>query len=221
MVSERRARPPAIRVAIVDDFKLVIEGLAAHLSNPRFRISVVIQASSWGELISHPEFPPDVTVLDLNLNDGINPTTRIKALRAAGSEVVVISRHAGPASIARAMEAGALGYVSKTESIAELVTAITTTALGRRHLTEPLAAALERISTPSNPGLGQREHHAIALYATGRSIKDVAAAMQTTDETVKSYIKRARRKYRDAGIELGTRVLLRNHGIREGWLDPD
>jgi hypothetical protein len=45
--------------------------------------------------------------------------------------------------------------------------------------------------------------------------------MATTEETVKSYIKRARRKYRDVGVELGTRALLRNHGIREGWLDPD
>ena len=83
------------------------------------------------------------------------------------------------------------------------------------------ARLVAKITTPSNPGLGQREHYAIALYATGRSIKEVAAEMQTTDETVKSYIKRARRKYRETGVELGTRALLRSHGIREGWLDPD
>ena len=59
------------------------------------------------------------------------------------------------------------------------------------------------------------------LYAGGRSIKEVALAMSTTEETVKSYIKRARRKYRQVGIDVGTRVLLRRHGIREGWIAPE
>ena len=221
MTSERRKRPPAVRVAIVDDFKLVIEGLGTHLSANRFGVSVVIQATSWAALVDDPQFPAEVTVLDLSLNDGIHITTKIQALRAAGSEVVVMSRHADAASVSRVMQAGALGFVPKTDGIAELVAAIKDAAAGRRHLREPLATAVEKISTPSSPGLGQREHHAIALYATGRSIKEVAAEMQTTDETVKSYIKRARRKYRESGVELGTRALLRSHGIREGWLDPD
>ena len=45
--------------------------------------------------------------------------------------------------------------------------------------------------------------------------------METTEETVKSYIKRARRKYREVGIDIGTRILLRRHGLREGWLTSD
>lgn len=221
MTHERTARPPAIRVAIVDDFKLVIDGLGSHLSSSRLGISVVILARSWAELVSDPQFPAEVTVLDLSLNDGIHITTKIQALRAAGSEVVVMSRHSDAASVSRVMQAGALGFVPKTDGVSELVKAIRAAAAGRRHLDEPLAAAVKRIDTPSTPGLGQREHRAIALYATGRSIKEVAAEMQTTVETVKSYIKRARRKYREAGVELGTRALLRQHGIREGWLEPD
>ena len=59
------------------------------------------------------------------------------------------------------------------------------------------------------------------LYASGRSIREVAAEMGTTEETIKSYIKRARRKYRTAGIDLGTRVLLRRHGARAGWIPTE
>jgi hypothetical protein len=45
--------------------------------------------------------------------------------------------------------------------------------------------------------------------------------METTEETVKSYIKRARRKFREVGVDVGTRILLRRYGIREGWLTPE
>jgi hypothetical protein len=45
--------------------------------------------------------------------------------------------------------------------------------------------------------------------------------MGTTDETVKSYIKRGRRKYRQVGVDIGTRSLLRQHAVREGWLSPE
>ena len=45
--------------------------------------------------------------------------------------------------------------------------------------------------------------------------------MATTDQTAKSYIKRGRRKYRLAGVDLGTKVLLRRHAIREGWIPPE
>jgi DNA-binding CsgD family transcriptional regulator len=75
-------------------------------------------------------------------------------------------------------------------------------------------------ATP-DAGLGRQEQRALVLYAGGRTIKEVAVEMSTTEETVKSYIKRGRRKYRHVGVDVGTRVLLRRHGIREGWIAPE
>ncbi|MEO7146310.1 MAG: response regulator transcription factor [Terrimesophilobacter sp.] len=221
MAQRRVARSPGIRVAIVDDLQLVIDGLSAHLTVGNYGITVVIRARSWADLVSHPEFPPDVTVLDLNLRDGLHLATKIQALRTAGSEVVVMSRHADAASVARAIQAGALGFVPKTDSGADLVEAIRSAAVGKQSLNGTLTAAISGIIASKSPGLGEREQQAISLYSTGRSVRQVATEMMTTEETIKSYIKRARRKYREAGIELGTRVLLRQHGVREGWVDPD
>lgn len=45
--------------------------------------------------------------------------------------------------------------------------------------------------------------------------------MGTTQETVKSYVKRARRKYRETGVDLGSRARLRAQGVQEGWFDDD
>jgi two-component system uhpT operon response regulator UhpA len=214
-------RPAVIRVAIVDDHRLVLDALTARLHEPEKGIAVVASETTWGGLITNPDFPVDVVVLDLRLEDGIPVGTKIRALTAIGAMTVVISRHADTASITTALQAGALGFVAKTESVDELIEAIRAAAVHKQHLSESLQSALALYTPTPDPGLGRQELRALMLYAGGRSIKEVAYDMETTEETVKSYIKRGRRKYRDVGIDVGTRILLRRHGIREGWLSPE
>jgi DNA-binding NarL/FixJ family response regulator len=211
----------AIRVAIVDDHRLVLDGLAARLHEPEKGISIVAAETSWAGLIANPEFPVDVVVLDLHLEDGIPVGTKLRALGTIGTAAIVMSRHADSASVTAAMRAGAMGFVPKTESAAELSAAIRAAADSTQHLSAPLAEAVAGFVATPDPGLGRQEQRALVLYAAGRSIKEVAAEMHTTDETVKSYIKRARRKYREVGIDIGTRIALRRHGVKEGWLTPE
>lgn len=220
-VAHTREKSAVIRVAIVDDHRLVLDGLASHLNSRRNGIRVVISESSWAGLLSHAEFPVDVVVLDLNLDDDISIGAKVRALSTAGCRTIVISRHADPSSIQGAIRAGALGFVPKTEGADELVRAIQSAAAGRQYENGPLAGALSHNGRAADPGLGRQELRAIMLYASGRSIREVAGDMGTTEETVKSYIKRGRRKYREIGVDLGTKILLRRHGIREGWLTPE
>lgn len=217
----KREKPALIRVAIVDDHRLVVDGLAALLHSRRHGIEVAIGESSWAALLASSEFPVDVVVLDLNLDDDVSIGAKVRALTAAGASTIVMSRHAEPTSVHGAIRAGALAFVPKTESADELVRAIRSAAVGQRYENGPLAGALSGDSTALDPRLGRQELRAITLYASGRSIREVAGDMGTTEETVKSYIKRARRKYRDVGIDVGTKILLRRHGIREGWLTPE
>ena len=214
-------RKAAIRVAIVDDHRLVLDGLAARLHEPDKGIEIVAAETSWAALIVNPAFPVDVVVLDLHLEDGIPVGTKLRALGTIGTAAIVMSRHADSASVTAAMRAGAMGFVPKTESAAELSAAIRAAADSTQHLSAPLAEAVAGFVAIPDPGLGRQEQRALVLYAAGRSIKEVAAEMNTTDETVKSYIKRARRKYREVGIDIGTRIALRRHGVKEGWLTPE
>jgi DNA-binding NarL/FixJ family response regulator len=207
-------------VAVVDDHRLVLEGLGALLSGTRNGIKVVASASSWSDLLESPAFPADVVVLDLHLEDSIPIGTKVRMLTTAGSATVVISRHTDNASVTAALRAGALGFVAKTESTDELVSAIHAAAASLTHLSGQFADAVATFDTTPDAGLGPREQHALVLYAGGRSIREVALEMSTTEETVKSYIKRGRRKYKQVGVDIGTRILLRRHGAREGWISP-
>lgn len=214
----RRPRAPSIRVALVDDHRLFLDGLATRLSEPTTGLSIVVAETTWAGLVGHPEFPVDVVVLDLHLEDNIPIGTKLRALAPTGCAAVVMSRHTDQASVTAALTAGALGFIAKTDTADDLIDAIRAAATSTQHLSTQLAESVADYLPGPDAGLSQRELNAMVLYAGGRSIREVAAAMRTTDETVKSYIKRGRRKFKDVGIDVGTRILLRRHAVREGWI---
>jgi len=221
VATARRSRTPTIRIAIVDDHRLVLDGLEARLAHRSSGVSVVATATSWAALLDNPGYPFDVVVLDLYLEDNIPIGTKLRVLQSAGSAAVVMSRHADSASISTALNAGAMAFVPKTESADELIAAIRAAADRVPHLPQYVTTVLAGFRATPDAGLGRQEQRALVLYSGGRSIKEVGIAMATTEETVKSYIKRARRKYRMVGVDVGTRVLLRRHAIREGWIAPE
>lgn len=216
-----RTRRRPTRVAIVDDHRLVLDGLCAYLGARRSDFTVEIAAASWEGLLTHESFPVEVVVLDLNLGDGIPLATKIRQLAVTGARTVVVSRQCDAASITAALAAGALAFVPKSESGAELIAAVRAAARGETHVCDAVRIVVGEGIPTVDAGLGKQEQRALMLYAAGRSIREVAEEMATTEETVKSYIKRARRKYRSIGVDLGTKLLLRRRGVHEGWLTPE
>ncbi len=216
---QSRAGVERVRIALVDTHRLLLDGLASLLSSKGF--DVAVSAATWQELLDSPHYPVDVVVIDAHLDDGIPISSKVRVLESDGSATVVTSRFTDAASVNAALKAGALGFVPKTDPADELESAIRSASRREPHLSDSLASAVAAFAATPNPGLGRQELRALVLYADGRSIREVAAEMDTTEETVKSYIKRGRRKYRQIGIDIGTRILLRRHAVREGWLAPD
>jgi DNA-binding NarL/FixJ family response regulator len=208
-----------VRVAIVDAHPLVAEALGALAA--RHDLDVVAVVSTWGDLLGHPAMPVDVVVLDLHLHDGLLATRRVRELAALGIGTVVLSRRTDAASLASAMRTGASAFVATSDSPRDFVSAIRAASVGGRHISRNrVAAARGAVSSP-DAGLGRQEERALVLYSVGSSVREVAAEMDTTQETVKSYIKRARRKYRALGIDIGTRESLRRYAAEQGWTIPD
>ena len=210
-----------IRVALVDDHRLLVEGLAARLSAPRAHIEVVAALTDWDGLLEHPAFPVDVVVVEFALEDEVPFEAKVQHLGELGVPAIALARNRDAATVHAALTAGALTLVPKSEPADQLVAAVHAAAEGRAHHSPAVQEALDAWANRADPNLGRQELLALQLYAQGRSVHEVAVHMATTDQTAKSYIKRGRRKYRTAGVDLGTKVLLRRHAIREGWIAPE
>src|SRR4051812_23913933 len=151
-----------IRVAIVDDHRLMLEGLGSLLRAEAEDVEVVIAVTGFADLVNDPRFPVDVVLLDLDLGDDLPTSAKIVELAAAGVAVVVVSAFADPRRVRESIGAGALGYVPKSESPAEIVRAVRAAARGVGHVAPELAAVLVA-GSPDDPGpaLSPQERRAL------------------------------------------------------------
>ncbi|MCU1513338.1 MAG: DNA-binding response regulator [Microbacteriaceae bacterium] len=213
--------PPAddpIRLAIVDDHKMLLGALTEWIRNAATDISMVAAVSTWPVLLTSPEFPVDVVLLDVDLKDNIPISLKISTLKTTGVKTVLMSTYSEPNVVREALGAGALGYLVKSEEADMIVEAIRAAARGESYISAELDLALNASDVGGAPKLSAQERRVMALYGGGEPVKAVAFQLGISEETAKSYLKRIREKYRVAGIDVGTKVALRKRAISDGIL---
>ena len=206
------------RLAIVDDHRMILGGLTEWIRNATEEITVVAALPTWLELLSHPEFPVDVILLDVDLKDNIPISLKISTAKSMGVHVVLMSTYSEPNVVREALAAGALGYLVKTEEPAMIVEAIRAASQGESFISAELDLAINAIEVGGAPKLSAQERRVMALYGGGDPVKAVAFQLSISEETAKSYLKRIREKYRVAGFDVGTKVALRKRAIEDGIL---
>jgi two-component system uhpT operon response regulator UhpA len=207
-----------IRLAIVDDHRMLLGALTEWIRNAASDINMVAAVASWPELLTNPEFPVDVVLLDLDLKDNIPISLKISTLKTTGVRVVLMSTYSEPNVVREALAAGALGYLVKSEDASMIVEAIRAAAVGESFVSAELDLALNAGEVGGAPKLSAQERRVMALYGGGEPVKAVAFQLGISEETAKSYLKRIREKYRVAGIDVGTKVALRKRAIQDGIL---
>ncbi|QTX05201.1 response regulator transcription factor [Agromyces archimandritae] len=207
------SRPP-IRLAVVDDHRILLGALSEWLRTGAKDLRVVCAVPSWSELLADPAFPADVVLLDLDLKDDIPISLKLSTLKTAGVRTVLMSTYSEPAVVREAMAAGALGYIVKTEPVEQIAEAIRIAEAGGTYLTPELAGRL--VDETGAPKLSAQERRVMALYGNGQSVKGVAFELGISEETAKSYLKRIREKYKVHGFDVGTKVALRKRAILDG-----
>lgn len=210
-----------IRVAVVDDHRMILSGLANWIRNASDEIDVVAELTTWPELLTHAAFPVDVVLLDLDLKDNIPIAVKISALKSTGTRVVLMSTYSEPNVVREALAAGALGYLVKSEDASMIVEAIRAASQGESFISAELDLAINAADIGGAPKLSAQERRVMALYGGGEPVKSVAFQLSISEETAKSYLKRIREKYRVAGIDVGTKVALRRRAIQDGILIQD
>jgi DNA-binding NarL/FixJ family response regulator len=189
-----------IRVLIADDQRVVRDGLTM-LVGLIDGVEVVGAASNGLEAVELAERDrPDVVLMDLRMPelDGAEATQRIRA-SVPETKVLVLTTYADDASLFPALEAGALGYLTKEASAEEIEQAIRAVVAGRTHLDPAVqqrlvAAALGgQPAAPAEPtelpdGLTPREAEVLKLIAAGLSNAEIAGTLVVGAATVKTHV---------------------------------
>ncbi|MCT9077350.1 response regulator [Streptomyces fulvoviolaceus] len=191
----------AVRLLLCDDHAVVRAGLRALLSSAD-GIEVVGEAGSGEEALAMAaHLHPDVVLMDLQLDDGMDGVTATRLLTSgadAGPRVLVLTMFDTDADITRAIEAGATGYLLKAEQPDELFAAIHNAAAGRTALSAPVADRLmTRLRSP-RPTLSAREHEILGQLARGLGNREIARALFISEATVKTHLGRI---YGKLGVE--------------------
>ena len=188
-----------IRVAVADDHPVVRDGLVAMLhAEPEFE--VVGEAAAGLEAVSLVErIAPDVLLLDLEMPglDGVGVLRRLRELDS-GTRVIVFTVFDTDERIIAAVEAGASGYLLKGVPRAEIFAAIRVVHAGGS-LLQPVVAStvLRHVAARSRSGeaaasraitLTPRESSVLQHLARGRSNKQIAAALDVSERTVKFHV---------------------------------
>jgi DNA-binding NarL/FixJ family response regulator len=131
-------------------------------------------------------------ILDLNLPDrpGLDVLAQLRAVNG-DVPVLILSMHGEASYAARALKAGASGYVSKSTAREHLVIAIRKLANGERFLTpelaESLAFGMMGARTSGHQSLSDREFQVLCLIAAGRPPREIAAELNVSVKTVATH----------------------------------
>lgn len=182
-------RAERIRVLIVDDHPLLREGVIAVLEDQP-EVEVVAEASDGREAIdAYAAHRPDVTLMDLQM-PAMSGTEAIAEIttRFPDARIVVLTTYKGDVSALRALKAGAVGYLLKSQLRTELVETIRTVHAGGRRI--PAEVAADLAAHIGDDSLSEREIQVLRFVAQGNSNKRVALTLGVTEETVKAHMKR-------------------------------
>jgi DNA-binding NarL/FixJ family response regulator len=216
--------PEPVTVVVADDQAAVREGLVLLLGTLP-GITVVGQAEDGVAAVETVvATQPQVVLMDLNMPrcDGVEATRRIRADHP-GTQVVVLTTYSDDESILGALQAGALGYLTKDATRAEIGRAVLAAAAGQAVLDPAVqqrllsAAVRAPAAQPDHDPdeLTPRECDVLRLIAQGKSNREIARALYVSEATVKTHVNRI---FAKTGSRDRTQAI--RYAYTHGYADP-
>ena len=204
-----------IRILLIDDHAVVRAGYHRFLECSA-DVSVIAEAADAEQgYAQFRRYKPDISILDLSM-PGAGGLTLIRRIVAHAplARVLVFSMHEEAVFAARALQAGARGYVTKNSAPETLVEAVHHVYAGRSFLSPDIAQRLALGGGNVDPlaVLSAKEFEVFRLIAEGQSVADIAAALSLSQKTVSNYQTQIKEKLGAATTAALVHVALR-HGV--------
>jgi DNA-binding NarL/FixJ family response regulator len=203
-----------IRVVLADDHTMFRQGLAEILSTDP-EIEVVGEAENGAEAVELVrEQLPDVVILDVEMPVmGAEEAMQRIFEVSPPPKVVIVTMFEEPGLVRRVLSLGASGFLAKSASMEELLTAVHTAAGGDNLVLAVPREVLQRVEKgPSSP-LSPRELEVVLCAARGMSNRQTAASLHLSEATVKRHLANVYAK-----LEVGSRSEAARRALSEGWI---
>lgn len=199
-----------IRLLIADDERL-IRGALSALLNLEPDIEVVASADNGVAATELAvETRPDVCLLDLEMPqaDGLEAAARI--LRSVSTKIVIVTRHARPGVLRRALAAKVSGFLPKSTPAEEVADVIRTVAAGKRYIDPEIAATA---LTAERCPLTDRELDALRYSRSTMNVQQIAERLHLAPGTVRNYLSSAMTK-----LDASSRHEAAEIAWQQGWI---
>ncbi|ADU00988.1 MULTISPECIES: response regulator [Mycolicibacterium] len=201
-----------VRIVLVDDHEMVIEGLKAMLAAFADRVCVVGQSVGADQVMGVvTDLDPDIVLCDVRMqgSSGLDVCQQLRR-RDPDRKIVMLSVYDDEQYLFQAMRVGASGYLLKSISSEDLVEQLESVHSGKTAIDPTMAA--RAVEWPgARQGLTQRESEILALVVNGLSNRAIAAKLIIGDETVKTHLSSI---YRKLGVSDRTAAVAT--ALREG-----
>ena len=211
----------SVRILIADDHELIRKGIATTLAEvPGW--TVVAQAENGRQAVELAHsLRPDIVILDMTMPElnGLEATRQILAARS-GERVLILTAHESEQLVREVLNAGAQGYVLKSDAGRALVSAVEALLDGRPFFTSKVARIVldgflrspdGAPGTDAAQALSPREREIVQLLAEGKSNKEVARALGITVKTAETHRSNIMRKMQFASLSDLIRYAIRNN----------
>lgn len=181
---------PPLRVLLADDHRMILDIFSAYLSSAGRMLVRVSENFLDASKTLEEEGPFDIVLLDLNM-PGMYGVESIKAALNLNSNqpVAVITGSISSIKIKELLDAGASGVILKSTSARSLASAIRFMASGEKYIPVELHNSVQSAGQ-ADPSvrLSQREVHVLHLLSHGKTNREIAVEISTTEQTVKAAV---------------------------------
>jgi DNA-binding NarL/FixJ family response regulator len=182
-----------LRIAITDDHPVVLKGLKEIISEGFTDVTIDVSTRGYELLNKITDNDYDIVLLDISLPDinGLEVLREIKK-RKRKILVLILSMYPEEQYAARALKAGANGYLTKKSASDELVLAVRKILSGKKYISPAFAEKMmldfeSDTQKPPHESLSDRELQVLSMIGKGKAVKEIAGELHLSSNTVRTY----------------------------------